>query len=243
MSLDVPLPGSDSTRFSASIDGRNELWDFHGTEFSVRRVDMTLGLASVSGSRALWTSSVTGGTRRVSYRASLHYDVVRWPEQRLVLSGAIRTEIGRNQSSRFAKGEPSLRLHWLPKARGSDFETSIELRAGRGSGATPVDELFILGLDRDTDLLLRAHSSLSNGRRGAGPIGNRYVLMNAQTAKLIRDFGIARISAGPFVDVARMSDVFVDAGLFLNLSVGRTLTVSFSVARDFRSGHIVGFFN
>src|SRR5262249_52114680 len=137
----------------------------------------------------------------------------------------------------------AIRMHWLPRARGSDFETLVQLRAGRASAATPVDELFILGLDRDSDLLLRAHSALSDGRRGAGPIGNRYALLNAQTAKILHDFGLARISAGPFVDIARVSQAFVDAGLFLNLAIGPTLRVSFSVGRDLRSGHTIGFLN
>jgi hypothetical protein len=242
-STDGPLADSDSARFAASLDARNERWFFQGEEFAVKRVDAALGVKFVRGGRETWETALTVGTGRIGYRTGLEYDLIRWPERRFVVSGGFRGEIGRNRGSRFAKGGPAIGMHWLPRARGSDFETLVQLRAGRASAATPVDELFILGLDRDSDLLLRAHSALSDGRRGAGPIGNRYFLLNAQTAKVLRDFGIARISAGPFVDVARMSQAFVDAGLLLNLSIGPTLKVSFSLGRDLRSGHTIGFFN
>src|SRR5262249_53322104 len=146
-------------------------------------------------------------------------------------------------SDRFAKAEPSLRMHWLPKARGSDYETTVQLRAGRASDSTPLDELFVVGLDRDSDLLLRAHPSIENGRKGASPTGNRYFLLNAESDKILHDFGIARISAGPFIDIARMSNTFVDSGAVVRLSLGPSLSVSFSVARDLRSGRSAAFFN
>jgi hypothetical protein len=243
VSLDGPLSEQESTRFFASADARDERWHLQGADFTLRRLDATVGIRSVIGPRTTWTNGVKAGTRRIAYQTAMDYDLVRWPEQRLVVSGGIRSEIARDRSSRFGKIEPSVRIHWFPQARGSDYETSVQVRAGRASAATPVDELFILGLDRDTDLLLRAHSALNDGRKGAGPIGNRFVLVNAQTAKILKDFGLARIAAGPFLDVARMSSTFVDSGVFVGLSVGRTLRVSLSLGRDLRTGHTVGFLN
>jgi hypothetical protein len=243
VSLDGPIGGDCTLRFSAAVDGRDELWYFRGNQFSLRRIDTTLSMQALVGSRGTWISGLTAGTGRFGYRASFDYDLVRLPEHRMVVSGGIRSEIGRDRSDRFAKGEPSVRIHWLPKAHGADFETSFQVRAGRASAATPVDELFILGLERDSDLLLRAHSSLNDGRKGAGPVGNRYVLLNVETAKILRDFGLARLSVGPFVDIARMSTAFVDTGFVLRLSFGSSLNLSFSLGRDLRSGHTIGFFN
>lgn len=238
-----PFAGHDSIRFVASADARDEQWDFRGNEFRLRRMDADFSVQSILGSRAAWTSGVTAGTARVGYRSSAEVDLLRWPEKRLVVSGGTRVEIGRDHGLLFTKEEPSLRLHWLPKARGEDLETTVQLRAGHAGIHTPVDELFILGLDRDSDLQLRAHSSMADGRKGAGPIGTHYALLNAQTLKTVHDFGIARLAAGPFVDAARMCGLFVDAGFLLNLSVARSLTVSFSLARDMRSGHTIGFLN
>jgi len=269
--LDSPLGSDGSIRFSASADARDEQWDFRGSSFSVRRIDASIGLESPIGSRGTWTTALTAGTGRLGQRASADFDLFRWPERRLVVSGGIRAEIGRDRSSlasgppfasvgappaaaflqangsptakRFAKGEPSIRMRWLPKARGSDFETTLHLRAGRTSHATPVDELFIAGLDRDSDLTLRAHPSYHEGRKGSGPIGNRYVLLNAETDKILHDFGVARVSAGPVVDVARMSKLYIDSGVVLRLSLGPAMSMSFSLSRDLRSGHTIGFLN
>lgn len=243
VSADGTFDGHDSMRFLASADARDELWDFRGSEFRLRRVDGSLSLQSILSSRATWTSGLTAGTARIGYRSSAEVDLVRWPEKRLIVSAGGRIEIARDHSLLFMKEEPSMHVHWLPKARGEDYETTVQLRAGHAGSRTPVDELFILGLDRDSDLQLRAHSSMTDGRKGAGPMGTHYVLLNAQTVKTVRDFGIARLSAGPFVDVARMSEVFVDAGFLLNLSVARSLTISFSLGRDLRSGHTMGFLN
>jgi hypothetical protein len=243
ISLDGPIAVGDSARVSVSVDARDELWNFRGSLFSLRRIDGTLSLQSEIRSKGTWTSALTAGTGRIGYRAALDYDLIRWPEQRLVVSGALRTEIGRDLSTRFAKGEPSFRLHWFPQVRGSDFETSIQIRAGRATLTTPVDELFVLGLDRDSDLLLRAHPSISDGRKGASPTGNRYVLVNGETDKVLHNFGFARLSAGPFIDVARMSTTYVDAGIIFRFSLGTSLSLSLSAGRDLRTGRTVGFFN
>jgi hypothetical protein len=243
LTIDGPFARTDALRFSASVDYRNEDWLFRGTPLAVRRTDAGLSIKTPVGARATVATGATIGDSRIGYLGSLQYDLLRWPEHRFVISGSARTTIARDHAERFAKIEESVRLNWLPQARGADFETSIQLRAGRATANTPVDQLFILGLDRDTDLQLRAHSALSDGRKGAGPIGTRYALLNAQVSKTIHDFGIARLSAGPFIDTARMSSVSVDAGAFLDLSVGSSLKVSFSVGRDLRTGHTIGFFN
>jgi hypothetical protein len=243
VTLEGPIAGTDALRFSGNLDYRNEDWLFHGTALSVRRTDAVLAMKSPVGAGGSVATGVTAGDSRIGYLGSVEYDLLRWPERRFVISGLARTAIARDHADRFAKIEPSVRINWLPQARGADFETSIQLRAGRATAKTPVDQLFILGLDRDTDLQLRAHSALSDGRRGAGPIGTRYALLNAQMSKIVHDFGIARLSGGPFIDTARMSSVFVDIGAFLDLSVGGSLKMSFSIGRDLRTGHMLGHFN
>jgi len=46
----------------------------------------------------------------------------------------------------------ALDAHWLPRARGDDFEMRMHIRAGATAGAVPFDELFQLGVERDNDL-------------------------------------------------------------------------------------------
>jgi len=61
-----------------------------------------------------------------------------------------------------------------PEAEGDDYQTEVQVRGGGIAGAGPFDELFMLGLERDNDLRMRAHIGTRDGRKGSAPLGDRY---------------------------------------------------------------------
>jgi hypothetical protein len=134
-----------------------------------------------------------------------------------------------------------MKMHWLPQSRGRDYETRMAFRAGGIYGDAPFDELFSIGLDRDSDLRLRAHPATRDGRKGAGVISPRYVLFNSEIAKKIVDWGFVTLKLAPFADVARAGKSYVDGGVDFRVSIASALTVSLSLGHDFMSGRNVFF--
>jgi hypothetical protein len=116
-------------------------------------------------------------------------------------------------------------------------------RSGRIWGSPTLDELFSIGVDRDEDFKLRGHSTTRDGRKGAAPIGRRYVLMNFEISKTVLDKSFFKATLVPFLDIARVGSAFVDAGAELRLSVASMLTFSVSAGRDLRAGRTVVFTN
>jgi hypothetical protein len=113
---------------------------------------------------------------------------------------------------------------------------------GSATSSTPLDEVFIVGLDRDSDLHLRAHAAVRDGRKGAAPMGNRYLLLNSEVEKTLHEFTFLRVSVAPFVDTARVGAWFIDAGLDFRVHV-LNASVSVSIARDLKSGRTQVFGN
>ena len=177
----------------------------------------------------------------------LGYEVLRAPEHRFTLSSSVALEAGRiwfRPAQSFAKLQGALHSRWLPRARDDDYQTTWILRAGKTFGQLPFDELFMLGLERDNDLPLRAHIGTRNGRKGSAPLGSNYVLSNLEADKNIYSNGLVKFKLGPFVDIGKISGVralgssswLVDAGVQLKVSVlGVGIAVSYG--RDLRTGH------
>ena len=76
----------------------------------------------------------------------------------------------------FEKVQAGVDIHWLPQARGDNFETRVRVRSGTTFGDIPFDELWMLGLERDNDLWLRGHIGTRDGRKGSAPLGKDYFL-------------------------------------------------------------------
>ena len=83
---------------------------------------------------------------------------------------------------------------------------SEQISGGGIAGAAPFDELFMLGLERDNDLLLRAHIGTRNGRKGSAPLGRRYFLSNAEVNKNLYDNGLLSVRLAPFLDTEEITD-------------------------------------
>jgi tetratricopeptide (TPR) repeat protein len=174
--------------------------------------------------------------------------LIRFPERRFTLNSRGSGEFGtffRDPLGRYGRLEGTLAAHWLPRARGDDYETQVSLHGGRTIGDVPFDELFTLGFDRDTPLWLRGHPGLQDGQKGDAPLGRNYVLVNAETDKIIYRNGIFTLKAGPFVDTGRTYDPsglfgspkwLWDTGVQTKIRVLGGVQVVFGYGKDLRSG-------
>jgi hypothetical protein len=78
------------------------------------------------------------------------------------------------------------------------------IRAGHTLGESPFDELFMLGIERDNDLWLRAHKGTHHGRKGSAPLGRSYLLSNWELDKNIYHGGFLNFRLGPILDVGKI---------------------------------------
>jgi tetratricopeptide repeat protein len=188
-----------------------------------------------------------------SFRYSLGVDrsLFRFPERRLTAGSSTEAHLGRsfaNGLGAFGGLRGSLHAQWFPQAKGDDYETQATLRAGGTLGRVPFDELFQLGVERDNDLWLRGHAGTTGGRKGAAPLGRRYVLANWEVDKNIYANGFFTVKLGPFLDhgaIADPSGLFGsrrwlwDTGAQCKLRVLGSVQVVLIYGRDLRSGRNV----
>jgi predicted double-glycine peptidase len=253
ISLSSPLRQSSNIAYRLQADVRNENWLFDAESFNLRRSEFSADIRATLHGGWIWTSganvvhrafsnSFTGGNS-VSYRTAINRTIVRVPERRLAIESSLSTDVGKLFSAtpeRFLKLQGDLSLNWTPFSRHhDDYKITVRLRSGEIFGQLPFDELFILGLDRDSDLRLRAHPALDSGQKGSAPMGRGFVLLNSEVSKRVYSNGLFRFEAGPFLDSARIASqpqVLVDAGVQLRVSVLSGLTLGVSFGRDLRAG-------
>jgi tetratricopeptide (TPR) repeat protein len=174
--------------------------------------------------------------------------LLRVPERRLMLTGTAREEAARVWSTprrSFTRLSGELAARWMPQAEGDDYAMEDHLRAGRTFGAVPFDELWMLGLERDNDLPLRAHIGTRDGKKGATPLGRNYLANTWEMDKNVWGNGLMAVALGPFADVGAMADDnpalgshkwLADVGGQVKLRVFST-RVSFSYGKDLRKGN------
>ena len=189
----------------------------------------------------------TGGSA-IALRSSVQGWLIRLPERRFTLHSSGSGEFGtlyKDPLGRYGRLEGTLAARWLPRARGDDYETKVSLRGGRTIGDVPFDELFTLGFDRDTPLWLRGHPGLQEGQKGNAPLGRGYVLVNAETDKIIYRNGIFTVKAGPFLDTGKTYDPsgyfgspkwLWDTGAQAKIRVLGGVQVVLGYGKDLRSG-------
>jgi tetratricopeptide (TPR) repeat protein len=217
-------------------------WEWSaGVEYSYRE------FRNVFGVRAGAAPFFSNGSA-IALRSSVQRWLIRLPERRFTLNSSGSGEFGtffRNPLGRYGRLDGTLAARWLPKARGDDFETQVSLRGGRTIGDVPFDELFTLGFDRDTTLWLRGHPGLQDGQKGDAPLGRNYVLVNAETDKIIYRNGLFTVKAGPFVDTGRTYDPsgyfgspkwLWDTGAQAKIRVLGGVQVVLGYGKDLRSG-------
>jgi predicted double-glycine peptidase len=249
LSLKVTGPASVSTRYRAEIDARNEIWDLDGRTVPVRKQELRLGLTTIATQRWSWSSG-TIVTRRpsgfsVKYDGASGYDLLRLPERRVTMSSEVHGQFGRALSTpqRIGRAEGGVSVDWFPRSSGEDYRVLVRARIGRVWGSAHPDELFSVGIDRDEDLWLRAHSTTRNGRKGSGLLGRRYVLWNSEISKTILEEAFFKVNVVPFTDVARVGSLYVDVGAELRIAIASVATFSISVGRDLKAGKTLVFSN
>jgi len=188
--------------------------------------------------------------RGYQLKQTTRLDVSLWrlPERRLTLDGGLSSQAGRvwsRPSQSFEKLQGSARLHWFPQSRDDDYEVQHSIRAGKTFGAVPFDELFMLGLERDSDLWMRGHIGTRDGRKGSAPLGRDYFLSNWEADKKVYGNGIFAVKLGPFLDTGKISDASDGLGSHEWLwDLGAQAKVRvfgggvvFSYGKDLRSGN------
>jgi tetratricopeptide (TPR) repeat protein len=212
-----------------------------GVEYSYRE------FRNVSGVPAPAAPFFTGGSA-IALKSTAQRWLVRFPERRFTLNSRGSGEFGtffRDPLGRYGRLEGTMAARWLPKARGDDYETQVSLHGGRTIGDLPFDELFTLGFDRDTPLWLRGHPGLQDGQKGNAPLGRNYILVNAETDKILYRNGIFTVKAGPFLDTGKTYDSsgyfgspkwLWDTGVQTKIRVLGGVQVVLGYGKDLRSG-------
>jgi len=181
-----------------------------GAEISHRNFrTVELGSAAADAPSPVLTSQMLAAGYQLVQQAQLAGTLVRLPERRFVLDAQAASNAARlwsQPNQAFEKLTGSLGWRWFPQNIGQDYETSQQFRAGRTFGQVPFDELFILGLERDNDLPLRAHIGTRDGRKGSAPLGRDYFLENWELNKNLYGNGILKLQLGPIFDTGKIAD-------------------------------------
>jgi hypothetical protein len=179
---------------------------------------------------------------------SAHRWFIRIPERRFTLEGTGEVRGGRGYATglgAYGSLQGSLAARWLPKATGDDLEFIIRLRGAGTFGDVPLDMLYELGVERDNDLWLRGHDATTGGRKGAAPLGRRYVLSNSELNKTVYNGGFFHVQVGPFFDAGAVADPtglfgsqkwLFDTGVQARMRVLGSVSVVLSYGRDLRNG-------
>lgn len=209
----APLLGALNLRreaASAEIDSFNSgRWDWSAAvEFSHR------DYRSVVPGSTLTPALLLSGPQ-LKQTLQVHGVVLREPEHRFTLDARASSDLARIWSQpghAFAKLQGSVLAHWLPRAEGDDYETQWQVRGGGTLGQPPFDELYVLGMERDNDLWMRAHIGTRDGRKGSAPLGRRYFVSNSELDKNLYGNGLITAKLGPFLDTGKITDPADNAG-------------------------------
>lgn len=185
---------------------------------------------------------------QLKHTAELNRDLWRVPDRRFESSARISSEAGRIWSApahTFERLQSSFTARWLPRMSGDDYAVEQHFRAGTIFGRVPFDELYMLGLERDNDLWMRAHIGTRDGRKGSAPLGRNYFLSNWEMDKNIYNNGFLDVKLSPFLDIGKSQDSLAglgsrkwlwDTGVLAKV---RVLGIGFAVVygKDLRSGN------
>lgn len=170
------------------------------------------------------------------------------PERRFRVDAFASSELERLWSKParlFEKAQGGISARWLPKAEGAPYEFTQRVRGGGIGGAAPIDELWMIGVERDTDLWLRGHIGTRGGKKGSAPMGDRYLLSNSDFYRSVWGNGLVSVKAGPLLDIARVASPtnglapkqwLFDVGAEMKLTVLGTGVV-LTYGRDLRTGN------
>lgn len=242
--------------------------------FNLEKLELGAGFESIASSRWAWALGMSVSDRRfrnlpfgasaadpvftngvaAEVRARSRYALIRIPEKRFRMDSGVQGTVGNFYAQgfgRFGRMQGSLAAHWLPQARGDDFEMAEGFYAGKTFGRVPFDDLFILGFERDNDLPLRAHIGTENGQKGSAPLGRDYLLSNWEVNKNLYAHAWFELRLAPFLDSGRAYDRaggfgsrqwLWDTGASLKLRVVGGVSLVFTYGKDLRTGRDTFYF-
>jgi Tetratricopeptide repeat len=274
-SVSAPLAGDPKFRYQLYVDGRNENWDISRTfhvpgsplkSFNMESLEAGGAIKSIVTSRLSWAAGLALSDRRfrnlpagvsdpvftngfaLEVRAQGDYALLRVPEKRFTVTSSVAASLGKLYApgfSDFSKLQGSARVRWFPNARGDDYEMDEYFHAGKTFGQVPFDELFIVGLERDNNLPLRAHIGTHDGKKGSAPLGRDYLLSNWEINKNLYEGAWFKLRLAPFLDTGRIYDRadglgsrqwLWDTGGQAKLSVLGGVSIIFTYGKDLRTG-------
>ena len=238
----------------ASFNLRTERAGFDLASYASGRVGWTAGGAvshrdfRKAEPGAVLTPAMLDAGYELTQEARVTNVLWRVPERRFLVTAEAESRAARLWSSHpeaFEKLTGMVGWNWFPRAQGDDYAMRQSLRTGKIFGRAPLDELFILGLERDNDLPLRAHIGTRDGRKGSAPLGRDYLLENGEMDKNLYANGLVKLQLGPFFDIGKITDPgtalgshkwLFDTGAQVKLRVFGSGLV-FSYGKDLRSGN------
>jgi tetratricopeptide (TPR) repeat protein len=261
--VSAPFRSRPSLHYRIFADGRDENWILSPATtsmFAFHSRQYTLGAALDQVVSGKWNWSVSTAVTHeaapqlsatdvftsgysLQYHARFERQLLSIPEKRLTITARIAPSFGRNFGSvhnTVAQLAGTTQLNWMPGPKSGDYEFNAQVSAAGTRGTLPFSALYMLGVERDNDLLLRGHPGTRDGKKGSAPLARDYLLGNFEFTKRLYDNGLFDVRLGPFIDVARpwrtvQSDVpawLYDPGISVKLRVLGSATITFSYARN-----------
>lgn len=243
--LETPLGGNPAWGLRMKIDARDENWTSADGGFHMRKILAAAEIHAVPGGRWSWTSGGSLSSRRFSnslaggaelkYSGSVTRTFVREPLRHFNLDSSIAMEAGKLWAAkpvRFAKVVQTTSFRWR--------SVTSRLQLGKAIGHVPFDEHFVIGLDRDSELWLRAHPASVDGRKNASNTTRSFVLTNSDFQKSVFNTVWFDISAGPFLDIGRSSISprwLADTGIEFRLNILESFGISLSYGKSLTGPH------
>jgi hypothetical protein len=156
--------------------------------------------------------------------------VIRDAADHLAVDSSASIEAGklfRSAPIHFAKLVTATSLRWK--------SVTSQVRIGGDIGEVPFDERFTIGLDRDSDLWMRAHPATVDGRKNALNTTRSFILTNSDFQRVLSNSGWFRLSSGPFLDAGKSSispGWMVDTGIELRLSILSSFEINLSYGKS-----------
>ncbi len=230
LSVSGPLRRNPGHRYWAAMDLRDENWSLPGIpapgSFKLRKNVVSGGIWSFPDRNWSWSASgefshrdymdvsTDAGVRhalmsgyQLKQTTQLNRELLRAPDRRFESSFTLSMEtatLWAPSAYTFERLQSSVFSHWAPRMTGDDYAMEQQIRAGKIFGRAPLDELFILGLERDNDLWMRAHIGTEDGRKGSAPLGGQYFLANWEIDKNLMEYGVFTLKLGPFLDLGKV---------------------------------------
>jgi tetratricopeptide (TPR) repeat protein len=180
----------------------------------------------------------------------LDYLLWSWADHRLRVNSFASLRTGRLFSqtpSRLITARAGTSAVWFPQAQGDRYILTEKLGAGRTFGTVPLDELFILGMERDNDrdVWLRGTVGTREGRKGNAPVGTQYAISQTDFSRKLFELPFVRGYLGPFFDVGAVGDpsrrygsrgVLYDTGIQGAIKTVGAVKVTLVYGRDIVNG-------